>query len=391
MSYLISRMLLGGASVALAIVGGGCNKAAARVEPPPPKVTVANPQTRQIVASDDYNGWMQAMATVDVRARVRGHIQKIDFKDGEIVKKDQVLFELDPRPFESEIGRSQDQVKVYAAQLVAAQKDEARQRELLKKGGASQSQVDKAEADALSLQAQIDAGQQEIKRKELDLEYSKITSPMTGRAGRAMLDVGNLVNAGGSDPVLTTIVSTDPIQVYFYVDERSIQRYQKARGPRASGQLNDLNLKFTFGLETDVGFPNEGVLDFADNRIDKATGTVQLRGLVKNDKGRFAPGSRVRIRVPISDEQAAVVVPDIALLADQDKKYALVLDAKNVVQRRDVVLGTLLDDGMRIVMPGEGVTGGALTPEDRIVVLGLQAARINYPVEPVMATTQPSK
>jgi multidrug efflux system membrane fusion protein len=391
MSYLIPRILLGGATVALAIVGGGCDKAAARVEPPPPKVTVTHPEARQIVASDDYNGWMDALATVDVRARVRGHIQKIDFKDGEIVKKDQVLFELDPRPFESEVGRAQDQVKVYAAQFVAAQKDEARQKELLKKGGASQSQVDKAEADAQALQAAIDAGNQEIKRKQLDLEYSKVTSPMTGRASRAMMDVGNLVNAGGSDPIMTTIVAIDPIQVYFYVDERSVQRYQKARGVRASGDLSDAKLKFMFGLETEEGYPHEGVLDFADNRIDKTTGTVQLRGKIENKDGKFAPGSRVRIRVPISDAAPAVLVPDIALLADQDKKYALVLDAKNVVQRRDVTLGTLLDDGMRIVTPGGGITGGALTPEDRIVLLGLQAARINYPVDPVTPTTKPSK
>jgi len=175
------------------------------------------------------------------------------------------------------------------------------------------------------------------------------------------------------------------------VDERSLQRYQKGREVRASGELSDAKLKFMFGLETEEGYPHEGMLDFADNKIDKTTGTVELRGQVKNEKGKFAPGSRVRIRVPTSDAAPALVVPDIALLADQDKKYALVLDAKNVVQRRDVTLGTLLDDGMRIVTPAGGVTGGALTPEDRIVVLGLQSARINYPVEPVTPTTQPAK
>lgn len=390
MSYLNSRLFSVAAAAGFSILTG-CQKPVARAEPPPPKVTVVHPELRQIVSNEDYNGWMDALATVEIRARVRGHIQKIDFKDGEIVKKDQVLFELDPRPFEADIGRAEDQVKVYAAQLVAAQKDEARQKELLKKGGASQTQVDKAEADALSLQAQIDAGNQETKRRKLDLEYAKVTSPIAGRASRAMLDVGNLVNAGGSDPLLTTIVSIDPINVYFYVDERSLQRYQKGREVRASGELSDARLKFMFGLETEEGYPHEGMLDFADNKIDKATGTVELRGQVKNEKGKFAPGSRVRIRVPTSEPTPALVVPDIALLADQDKKYALVLDAKNVVQRRDVTLGTLLDDGMRIVTPAGGVTGGALTPEDRIVVLGLQSARINYPVEPVTPTTQPAK
>jgi multidrug efflux system membrane fusion protein len=155
----------------LLAAAGGCDKPQARTEPPPPKVTVANPQTREMADYDGYNGWLDAAETVEVRARVRGHIQKIHFTDGQIVKKNQLLFELDPRPFEADIGRQRDQKVIYQSQLVAAQKEETRLKELLTRGGASQSQVDKAEADAKSLEAQIKANDQEIKRKELELEY----------------------------------------------------------------------------------------------------------------------------------------------------------------------------------------------------------------------------
>jgi RND family efflux transporter MFP subunit len=371
-----------------AAAGGGCDSAPARAEPPPPKVTVAKPEVRQVVDSDQYNGWLRAAETVDIRARVRGHLDKIHFTDGDLVKKGQLLFELDPRPFQAEIERAKDQVKIYDAQQVAAAKEDARLKELVKKGGASQSQVDAAEAETLSLAAQIEASKQEVTRKELDLEYSKITAPIAGRIGRAMMTAGNLVNAGGSDPVLATIVSVDPIYLYFDVDERSLQRYANSRGAATRpASLRELKMSFTFGLETDDGLPHTGMLDFADNRIDSQTGTIPVRGAVANPGARFVPGSRVRIRVPIGDEHPVLLVPDTAVLTDQDKRYVLALDDKNVVQRRDLELGKLLDDGNRVVRAGAGGKGG-ITADDRIITQGIQTARVNYAVEPVAPTTQ---
>ena len=214
---------------------GACGPDEVRAAPAPPKVSVAHPEMRSVTDYDNYNGWIDATASVEVRARVRGHIQKVLFTDGEIVKKDQVLFELDPRPFEADVGRAQDQLKIYEAQLVAAQKEEARLKDLLTKGGSSQSQVDKAEADALSLEAQAQAARQEIIRVGLDLEYSKIQAPIAGRISRALLTEGNLVNAGGSDPLLTTIVAVDPVNVYFSVDERAMQRLHAAADRQPSG------------------------------------------------------------------------------------------------------------------------------------------------------------
>jgi RND family efflux transporter MFP subunit len=382
------KLLLGvSAAAVMAAAQAGCDKAPAAVETPPPKVNVAKPEIRAVVDFDRYNGWLQPVETVEVRARVRGHLDKIHFTDGDMVKKDQLLFELDPRPLQADVDRAKDQVKVYAAQWTAASKEEARLKELVAKGGASRSQVDAAEAQTGSLEAQIEATKQEVRRKELDVEYSRVVAPIAGRIGRALMTTGNLVNAGGSDPVLTTIVSVDPIYVYFDVDERSLQRYFKARdksGTTRPAAAREAKLPFTFGLETDEGFPHRGVIDFADNRIDPQTGTVSIRGVLPNPNARFVPGSRVRIRVPIGQEQPALVVPDTAILTDQDKRYVLAVDDKNIVHRRDVEPGKLLDDGGRVVRirPGAGGAPG-LSENDWIVTLGLQLARINYPVDPV--------
>lgn len=373
----------------LAIVAAaqsGCNRAAPPpVETPPPKVNVARPEVRPIVDYDRYNGWMQPVESVDVRSRVRGHLDKTHFTDGDLVEKGQLLFELDARPLQAEVDRAADQVKVYEAQWKAAAKEEARLKELVTKGGASQSQVDAAEAETASLAAQIEATKQEVRRKELDVEYSRITAPIAGRISRAMLTAGNLVNAGGSDPVLTTIVSVDPMYIYFDVDERSLQHYFKTRDQSAASRpIREAKLPFSFGQETDEGFPHKGEIDFADNRIDPQTGTVSVRGVVPNPQRQFVAGSRVRIRVPTGQERPVMLVPDTAILTDQDKRYVLALDDKNVVQRRDVEPGKLLDDGSRVVRPRVAAGGGAgLTENDWIITQGIQQARVNYPVEPI--------
>ena len=376
---------------AVLLTGAGCDDPPARAEPPPPRVSVARPEVRQVVDFDQYNGWLQSAETVDVRSRVRGHLDKIHFQDGDLVKKGQLLFELDPRPIQADIDRSKDQVKIYEAQYVAASKDEARLKELVTKGGASRSQVESSEAMAKSMEAQIEATKQEVIRKSLDLEYSRITAPIAGRIGRAMLSAGNLVNAGGSDPIMATIVSVDPIHVYFNVDERALQRYARARGESGVARpasIRDAKLPFQFGLETDRGFPHAAMLDFADIRVDAQTGTIQVRGVLPNPEARFTPGSRVRIRIPVGEGRPALLVPDTAILADQDKRYVLALGDKNVVQRRDIEPGKLMDDGNRVVRQAAGAAAGGVSAEDWVITQGIQLARVNYPVEPVRPTTQ---
>jgi RND family efflux transporter MFP subunit len=365
----------------------GCQEPPPVAAPQPPKVSVMHPEQRELTDHEEFNGWMAADQSVEVRARVKGHIKKIHFKDGQYVKKGDLLFELDPRPFEAEIARAKDTLKVYEAQKNAADKEEIRLRALQARGGASVQQVEKAEADALALAAQISASQNEIVTKELDLEYSRITADIAGRVSKAQLGEGNLVNAGGSDPLLTTIVSVDPVQINFNVDERSMQRYAKgvgARGEKLSdllANLRDQKAKFTFALDGEKSFDHEGELRFGDNRVDTSTGTIQMSGIVPNPNGMFVPGARVRVRLTIGKSYMATLVPDTAILSDQDKRYVLIADDKDVVRRRDVSLGAITDDGMRAITPAGKLAEGEKVADWEVIVDNLQRARLNYPVE----------
>lgn len=378
--------------VAFLLSVAGCQKAPAVLAPEAPRVTVMHPEKRELSDHEEFNGWMAAEDKVEVRARVKGHIKKIDFTDGQYVKKGDLLFELDPRPFEAEIGKARDSLKVFEAQKVAADKEEVRLRLLQTKGGASVQQVEKAEADALALAASISAAKNVIASVELDLEYSRITADLSGRVSKAELTVGNLVNAGGSDPLLTTIVSVDPIKIYFNVDERSLQRYAKSVGALGENlsdllaTLKDRSSKFAFALDGETGFEHDGELRFGDNRVDTSTGTIQVYGIVPNTKRMYVPGSRVRVRLTIGKPYTATLVPDIAILADQDKRFVLIVDDKKTVRRRDVTLGAVTDDGMRAVQPANKLAEGESIAQWQVIVDNLQRARLNYPVE---ATTMP--
>jgi RND family efflux transporter MFP subunit len=367
----------------LAALGlAGCESTAPAEKPKEaPKVTVAHPVVRELMDEDRYNGWLAASDTLEVRSRVKGHIQTIHFKDGDHVQKGQLLFELDPRPFQVEINEAKAYAKSLDAQKVAAQKDAARYQELLKSGGASRQQFEKAQADAEAYDAQIAAKLEEVKRYELDLQYARITADLGGKISKANLGVGNLVNAGGSDPLLTTIVATDPIYVYFPIDERAMQRYLKIgaarRGENKEVALRDLKIPFYFGLDSEKGYPHQGLLDFADNKVIEGTGTIEVRGVADNKEGLFVPGSRVRVRLPVSDKYPATLVPDTCVNTDQDQKYLLMVGDGKLVARQNVVLGRLLDDGMRVIEQPK------LKPEAWIIMEGMERARINYPVEPV--------
>jgi RND family efflux transporter MFP subunit len=370
----------------------GCVESVPGVSPLPPKVSVMYPQQREMADHEEFNGWMGADKTVDVRSRVRGHIIKVNFSDGQYVKKGDLLFELDPRPFEADVGAAEDKVRIYEAQEKAAVADAARYQSLLPQRAASEQETEKAVAAAAAMTAQVAAAKNEVLRARLDLEYSRITADIDGRISKAEMTEGNLVNAGGSDPLLTTIVSVDPIRVYFNVDERSMQRYAKSIGERG-GSLADLlaNLKdqqavFEFALDGENEFTHEGTLRFGDNRVDPSTGTVQVYGEAPNDKGMFVPGSRVRVRLTVGKPYAAMLVPDTAILSDQDKRFVLIVDDKNTVRRRNVVLGAITDEGMRVIQPTDKQLEGEDPAQWQVIVDNLQRARLNYPVEVVSPT-----
>lgn len=368
----------------LALVG--CEAPPPAASPAAPKVSVMQPMQRELTDHEEFNGWMAADKSLEVRSRVRGHIVKVNFADGQFVKKGDLLFELDPRPYEAEIGKASDSLKVFQAQKTAADKEETRLRLLQTKGGASVQQVEKAEADALALAAQISATQNEIDRAKLDLEYSRITADIDGRVGKAELTEGNLVNAGGSDPLLTTIVSVDPVRIFFNVDERSMLRYAKGVGARGGNltdllaNLKDQQAKFAFALDGETGFTHEATLRFGDNRVDSSTGTVQLYGVVPNKQGMFVPGSRVRVRLTIGKPYTATLVPDTAILSDQDKRYVLIVE-NGTVKRRNVSLGAVTDDGLRAIRSADTLATGEDSAKWQVIVDNLQRARLNYPVE----------
>jgi multidrug efflux system membrane fusion protein len=382
-------------AAALASMGGaalaGCGHGgpAGRPPPAPPKVTVAHPELREIVDYDEFSGWLAAPETVEVRARVDGHIEKVNFTDGDFVKAGDLLFTLDKRPIEANLERARDQVKVFEAQIVFQEKEVARQRELIEKGGTSRAQMETAEAQLGTLRAQIGAAEQDVARLALDAEYAEIRAPIAGRASRALVTTGNYVVGLGGGAILTTIVKMDPIYVSFYADERTVLERREARlraDPEAARKtIRELEIPLEFGLESEDGYPHGATLDFVDNRIDPKTGTILARATVPNSNLLFLPGARVRVRVPVSAQPyKALLIPDTAVLTDQDRRYVLVVGPGAVVVRRDLKLGRLRDDGKRVVLPGAG-----LGEDDLIIVLGLQMARVNYPVEPFDADGKP--
>ena len=232
----------------------GCQQTPAGSAPPPPKVEVDHPILREITDEDAFNGWLQASSVVEVRSRVRGYIQKVHFLDGDLVQANQLLFELDPRPFQVQIDQAVARSRALEAQKVAAEKELVRYTELVKTGAVSKQEQEKVQADAESYDAQIAAKKEEVKQYELDLEFSRITAPIAGRISRAQLTEGNLVNAGGSDPLLTTIVATNPMYVYFSVDERSLQRYMKSASSGVGRPAARHSARAAGGIPFWVGF-----------------------------------------------------------------------------------------------------------------------------------------
>ena len=372
-------------SLVLFLALSGCNSEPPAPQPSPPKVTVSKPIVKDNeIDYDEYNGWLVAKDPVEIRSRVRGFAKEIHFKDppkgkpaeGEMVKTGDPLFDLDPDPFQDDIVRAKEKVNVYEAQKVAAEKERVRLTELEKKGGASRAQVEKAEADVQSLDAQINAEKTEVKMRVRDLEeYAKIKAPIDGRISRSLVSKGELVKQG--ETLLTTINSIDPIKVQFSANEQAVQRLRKsALNKSKDGKLpaiKDAKVPFKFALDTDKDFIREGILDFADNQTDAKTGTTLIRGETGNKNGLLLPGDHVRVRVPVSDPYQALLVPDTAVNTDQDQKYLLVLGDKDVVERRNVRLGKLEDDGLRVVETN-------LKSTDRVIIDGIQRARIGYPV-----------
>lgn len=365
----------------------GCSREEVVSPPPPPVVTVAQPVQREITDYDDYTGRIAAIESVDIRPRVSGFLDEICFKDGEIVKKGEVLFRIDPRPYQADVDRDKAEVVKYEALLRQAESELTRIETMRKSDSASQVELDQAQAKRDAMRGSVDSAKASLERAELDLNYATIIAPITGQVSRPLVTVGNLVNSSMStNNVLTTIVSVDPVYVYFDVDENSLLRYQMAADPaRRSMGIRSGTIPVYVGLANEKGTPHEGVLDFADNRVDAGTGTISVRGRLSNKDNLLTPGLFARVQVRVSAPYRALLVPEKALGSEQGQAYVTVIDAANKADRRYVQPGTSMD-GLRVIRSG-------LNADDWVVVNGLQRARPGVTVEPkreLLLSTRPA-
>jgi multidrug efflux system membrane fusion protein len=343
-----------------------CNQPTAdSAAPPPPTVAVSRPVQREIAEWDEYTGRFEAVETVEVRARVGGYLEKVNFKDGSLIKKGDLLFVIDPRPYKAALGRAQGELARAQARRDLAKNELARAQRLFEKRVLSEEEFDTRDKNLREADAAVQAARSAVDEAKLDLEFTEVRAPISGRIGRELVTEGNLVNDGtGTATLLTTIVSVDPIYVYFEVDEQAYLRQGARRRTGGRSTLQGAENPVFVGLADEEGFPHEGRLDFLDNRFDPAVGTIRARAVVDNPDGLLTPGLFARVKLPRSGKFPAVLVDDKAVLTDQDRKYVYVLDADNRAQRRDVRLGRMAE-GLRIVTDG-------LSADDAVVVYGVQ-------------------
>lgn len=368
--------------IVLALLGGllpwmsGCGeKTAAAPAPPAPTVEVARPLQREVTDYADYVGRTEAIDSVQVRARVSGYLQSVNFKEGELVKKGQVLFEIDPRLFEAQVASSRAQVASAKATLKRAQADNARYQEIYVKtpGAVSKQDVDKYLAVADQAGADLQAAQATLAQNQLNLNWTEVTAPVDGRISRYFVTVGNLITQ--DQTVLTTIVSTGRIYAYFDMDDTTVLRVrQLARQGKATFGPGGAGAPLYLRLENEKGFPHQGQVDFEDNTITPRTGTLRVRGVFANQDQALQPGYFVRIRVPVGAAHQALLVPDRAIDDDQGRRVLRVLNEKNQVVSRPIQVGAV-DHGLRVIEDG-------LAPDDRVIISGLMQVRPGMTVEP---------
>ena len=369
-----------GALVLIAMLHG-CkkdDKAGQAAAPKPPEVTVAQVISREVTDYDTFTGRTDAAETVEVRARVSGYLTDIQFTDGHEVKQGDLLFQIDSRPFEAQLKNAEGQKAQWQARMARAQADVQRYEKLVPTGAATAQDLDKAKADLGEATAAIQSAEATIDQAKLDLEFSRITAPISGQISEAAITKGNLVR--GDADLLTTIVSQDPIYAYFNLNERTMLRLmERARASRPADappqEAGKLQIPVSLGLASDKGYPHNGIIDFADNRVNPGTGTIRVRATFDNSKRIFKPGLFTRLRIPVSEPYQALLVAERAIGIDQGVKYVLVVDDKNIVERRFVEPGPVQDDGLQVMKSG-------LKPGDVIVVNGMQRARPGKPVTP---------
>jgi RND family efflux transporter MFP subunit len=346
---------------------------------PPPPVTVAKPVVKDIVERTDFIGRFEALDQVDVRARVSGYLDKVHFQDGTFVKAGDLLFTIDPRPYRNALEQAQSAVTSSQVRLEFAQSDLDRAEQLRRTGNITDQLYDQRRQAFLTAKAELDRAQAALRQAQLDVEFTQIRSPLSGRISRKLVSEGNLINA--NETILTNVLSLDPIQFYFDVDERSYLAYSRqAKGgtkTSANGETNEVLLTLT---DERLG-QRKGLLDFVDNRLDAASGTIRLRAVFENKDLFLTPGLFGRVTIGASDPYQGILLPDEAIGSDQDRRVVYVVGENNIVNLKPVRIGPRID-GYRVIRDG-------LTGNETVVVNGLVRVRPGAPVTPQMTTLPP--
>jgi multidrug efflux system membrane fusion protein len=368
-------------AAALAGCGDSQNHAAA---PPPTAVTVAKPVQRTIVDQDQYVGRFVAVDMVEVRGRLSGYLSKIHFQDGQMVKQGDLLFTIDRRPFQIALDQARGNLELAKANLAFAESDLARGQELLRNKTITEQTFEQRTQAKRVAEASVTAQEALVHSAELDLnEFTELRAPVAGRIGDRRVSIGNLVTGGtsGTTTLLATIVSMDPIRFEFTFDEAAYLRYQRLAkgGTDPAGHEGSTPVKIK--LIDEQNFAHEGQMDFVDNAIDRATGTIRGRAQFGNPDGLFTPGMFANIQVPASQPYEALMVPDVAIGSEQARKYVLVVDTENIARPKYVTLGDVAD-GLRVVKDG-------LAPDDRVVTNGIARIRPGQKVTPQEEGAQP--
>jgi len=369
------------AAVALLALGAGCDQGnstqtQAQQKNAPPTVAVSQPVQRDIVEWDEYTGRFDAVETVELRARVSGHLTEVRFKDGQLVKQGDLLFVIDPRPFERALEQARAELFAATTKVENANLDIVRGKPLVERKIIS----DKAFDDRMSIvrdaQAAVKVAEAKVKSAELDLSFTSMDSPITGRISRTLVTAGNWVSAGGTAnaTLLTTIVSKDPIYIYFDVSENNAIKYQRISQLSGKGPSGILGARVGVGLPDETGFPHNAKLDFLENRLDVGTGTLRARAILANHDRFFSPGMFARVRLQGSPEYEALLLPDEAIGTDQATRFVYVVGADDIPVRRTVELGPI-DDGLRVIRKG-------LDPADWVILRGQQRVRAGQKVVP---------
>jgi membrane fusion protein, multidrug efflux system len=360
------RKLIGIAAALLAACGGG-----AQQQMPPPDVNVAAVVRKSVTEWDEYSGHVEAIESAEIRPRVGGHLQAVHYTEGGMVEKGQLLFTIDSREYKAASDAAAADATRAEARAALAQQELKRAEELIGERAISQGELDQRRMEGQQAQADVLAARANFARAKLDLGFTYIRAPFAGRAGEALVKPGNLV--APNQTLLTTVVSVDPVYVTFTGDERAFLRYQEiVRAGNAESPRNG-DTPVLVGLANEDGFPHQGKVDFVDNALNPATGTIRARAVVPNPDNRFTPGLFARVRLLGESQKDALLINEQAVLTDQDRRYVYVVGAKNSAERRDVKLGP----------PAEGlvVVESGLKAGDKVVINGMR--KIFFPGQPM--------